>query len=142
MNKRGFIGALILITLILILVGGTFIYFKLKAAVSSLPLSPFKKEKKEAESEPSQINYKTNISQPTIEEINVPENINLSYNNSFKGWNPSSAMENEDKRLTMALISGASHAIKYKEKNPRATEDEIIQHITKEAKDILEKIDE
>ncbi len=51
-------------------------------------------------------------------------------------------MEDENKRLTMAIISGAAHALKYKTKNPRADDEEVIQHITKEAGDILEKIDE
>ena len=48
----------------------------------------------------------------------------------------------EEKRLKMAVISGASHAIRYREENPRATEQEVIQHITKEAQNIIDKIDE
>ena len=48
----------------------------------------------------------------------------------------------EDKRLKMAVISGAAHAMQYKEKNPRSTEDQVIQHVTKEVEKILEKIDE
>ena len=51
-------------------------------------------------------------------------------------------MDEENQRLKMATISGAAHAIQYKEKNPQATEQEIIQHITKNADSILEKIDE
>ncbi len=50
-------------------------------------------------------------------------------------------MEEEDKRLKMAVIAGASQAIRYKEKNKYATESEIIQHISDNVKEILEKID-
>lgn len=51
-------------------------------------------------------------------------------------------MSDEDKRLKMAIIAGASHAIKHKEENPTATRDEIIRHISKNASEILENIDE
>ncbi len=51
-------------------------------------------------------------------------------------------MDEENKKLKMALISGAAHAINFKEKNPHASEQEIIQHITREAENILKKIDE
>lgn len=45
------------------------------------------------------------------------------------------------KKLKMAVISGAAKAIRYKERNPRATEPEVIQHITKNVSEILEKIE-
>ena len=51
-------------------------------------------------------------------------------------------MEEEDQKLKMAAISGAAHALRYKGKNPKATEQEIIQHITENADEILKKIDE
>lgn len=51
-------------------------------------------------------------------------------------------MENEDKKLKMAVISGASRAVRFKEENPRASEGEVIQHVTDNVKKILEKIDE
>jgi len=51
-------------------------------------------------------------------------------------------MSDEEKRLKMAIISGAAHALKYKDENPRANEQEIIRHVTENAEDILEKIDE
>jgi len=47
----------------------------------------------------------------------------------------------EDKRLKMAIISGAAHALTFKEENPRASEEEVIRHVTKEVRNILEKID-
>lgn len=51
------------------------------------------------------------------------------------------SMKNDEKRLKMAIISGAAHALRFKEKNPRATEQEILQYVTAEADEILEKID-
>jgi len=41
----------------------------------------------------------------------------------------------------MAIIAGASSAIRFKEKRQRATEQEVIQHVTKNVDKILEKID-
>jgi hypothetical protein len=41
----------------------------------------------------------------------------------------------------MAVIAGAASALRYKEKNPRASEQEVIQHVTNNAEDILERID-
>lgn len=51
-------------------------------------------------------------------------------------------MKEETKKLKMAVISGAAHAIRHKMRNPSATEEEVIRHVTDEAKKILEKIDE
>lgn len=48
----------------------------------------------------------------------------------------------ENKRLKMALISGASHAIKYREEKPQSSEQEILQHITDLSDEIIEKLDE
>lgn len=48
----------------------------------------------------------------------------------------------EDKRLKMAIISGAAHAMRFKEKNPRASEEEVIKHVSDNTNEILEKIDE
>ncbi len=47
----------------------------------------------------------------------------------------------ENKRLKMAIISGASHALKYKRENPNATEEEALQHVNREMGEILNKID-
>ena len=44
-------------------------------------------------------------------------------------------------RLKVAIIAGASHALKYKERNPHATEAEIIHLVNKEIDSILENID-
>lgn len=50
-------------------------------------------------------------------------------------------MDEETNKLKVALISGAAHALKYKEKNPKATEEEIFQYLADEAEEILEKIE-
>jgi len=47
----------------------------------------------------------------------------------------------EEDKLKMAIISGASHALKYRQENPRSSAEEIIQRITKEADSIIEKLD-
>ncbi|MEK6926370.1 MAG: hypothetical protein AABW50_03775 [Nanoarchaeota archaeon] len=47
-----------------------------------------------------------------------------------------------DERLKMAIIAGASKALKYKEAKPSATESEIINHITRNMREILGKVDD
>jgi len=46
-----------------------------------------------------------------------------------------------EKRLKIAIISGASHALAFKLENPRASDEEIIQQVSRESDDILDKID-
>ena len=50
-------------------------------------------------------------------------------------------MEDEEKRLKMAIIAGAAQAARFKEKNPKATEEKVIQHVTDNVEEILKKID-
>lgn len=50
-------------------------------------------------------------------------------------------MDDEEK-FKIALISGAAHALNYKNRNPRASEEEIIQHVTNNADEILKKMDD
>ncbi len=45
------------------------------------------------------------------------------------------------KDLKMALVSGAAHALKYKRANPHASDDDAIQHVTREGEEILRKLD-
>jgi len=47
----------------------------------------------------------------------------------------------EDKRLKMAVIAGAAEAAKFKSKNWKASEEEIIRHVTEKVNEIIEKID-
>lgn len=50
--------------------------------------------------------------------------------------------KDENKQLRMAIIAGASHALRYKDQNPRAHSDEIIQHVTENVAEILSNIDD
>ncbi|MBS3088378.1 hypothetical protein J4402_01210 [Candidatus Pacearchaeota archaeon] len=50
-------------------------------------------------------------------------------------------MKEEDYKLKIALISGASEAAKFKSENPYATDEEIIKHVTDNAEKILSEID-
>jgi hypothetical protein len=51
-------------------------------------------------------------------------------------------MEEEENRLRLAVIAGAAKAARFKEENPNAPEDKVIQYVTENAQDILSKIDE
>ena len=53
------------------------------------------------------------------------------------GW-----MARDDYKMKMAVISGASHALEFKRKEPNATNEEIIQKVSDEIDEILNKIDE
>jgi hypothetical protein len=50
-------------------------------------------------------------------------------------------MNKGEKKTRMAIIAGAASALRYKDKHPKAPEQEIIQHVTNNADDILNKID-
>jgi len=51
-------------------------------------------------------------------------------------------MEEETYKLKMAVIAGASKALKLKAENPKTTDEEIMQKITDQTKQILNEIDE
>lgn len=51
-------------------------------------------------------------------------------------------MEKRDYKLKMAIVAGASHALTYKNKNIRASDHEILQHITATAQEIAKKIED
>lgn len=44
--------------------------------------------------------------------------------------------------LKLAVIAGASKALGFKRKNPDASEQEVIQHVTEKADEIVKGIDE
>jgi len=46
-----------------------------------------------------------------------------------------------EKIIKVAIIAGAASALTYKDKNPRETNEQIIQKVTKNIREILEKID-
>mgnify|MGYP001578134879 CR=1 FL=1 len=50
-------------------------------------------------------------------------------------------MSSEKKRLKMAIIAGAAHTLKYKSKHLNASDEETIQHVSRESNEILEKLD-
>jgi hypothetical protein len=50
-------------------------------------------------------------------------------------------MEDEKRVLKMAVIAGASHALKYKEKHWKAESSEVLQHINENMSEIIDKID-
>ena len=39
--------------------------------------------------------------------------------------------------IKMAVISGASHALKYRDKNPRSSNEEAIRHVTERMDDMI-----
>jgi len=49
-------------------------------------------------------------------------------------------MKDKKETLKMAIIAGAASALKYKEKKPMASESEIMRYITKNIREILEKV--
>jgi hypothetical protein len=46
-----------------------------------------------------------------------------------------------ENKVRMGVISGASLALKLKQENPRSTDSEILQEISYDMSEILEKID-
>ena len=48
----------------------------------------------------------------------------------------------EEYKLKLAMIASASEAIEFKEKNPTASEQEVIQHVTNKSDEIIKKIEE
>jgi len=63
------------------------------------------------------------------------------HHNIYKEKQTKKGMD-EKKRMKMAIIAGASHAIKFRNQHQAASDDEILQHITKESENILKNIDE
>jgi len=47
-----------------------------------------------------------------------------------------------EKKMKMAVISGASHALRYKQEKKELTDEEVIQKVTREIEVIIEKIGE
>ena len=46
----------------------------------------------------------------------------------------------EKEMLKMAFVSGAAQALKFKRKNPNATDDEAIRHVTSESNEMLRRL--
>ena len=50
-------------------------------------------------------------------------------------------MMNDEEKLKIAVVAGASRALKYKNLHPRATDEEAIQHVSREEDNIIENLD-
>ncbi len=48
----------------------------------------------------------------------------------------------ENKKIKLAIIAGASHAVRYLKRNSKASEEDAIRDVMKNSKQILDKIDE
>ncbi len=51
-------------------------------------------------------------------------------------------MTKEDQKIRVAIIAGASHAIKYLQQNKGATHEEALRHIVNNTKEILSEVDD
>ena len=47
----------------------------------------------------------------------------------------------DEKIIKMAIIAGASAALNYQARNPRATESEILQHVSKRIRELVRNIE-
>ena len=50
-------------------------------------------------------------------------------------------MEDKEKKIKMAVIAGASEALNYQARNPRATESEVLQHVSKKTRELVRNIE-
>lgn len=48
----------------------------------------------------------------------------------------------DDDKFRLAVIAGASHALKYKEQNPRADDRDALKSVTEKIDSILKEIEE
>ena len=51
-------------------------------------------------------------------------------------------MDYEKELLKRAIVSGASHALKYRKDRKVTSDEEVIQRVTREASEIIDKIQE
>jgi len=50
-------------------------------------------------------------------------------------------MANDEEMMKRAVISGAAHALKFKEKNPSESDSEILRQVMRDLRDIIKEID-
>jgi DNA-directed RNA polymerase subunit L len=48
----------------------------------------------------------------------------------------------EEEMIKLAIISGASHALDYRDRKPNSSEEEVVQFVSDETNTILQKIEE
>lgn len=63
------------------------------------------------------------------------------HHNSFKLFSFTKFMIIEKKRIKIALIAGAAHALRYKKLNPSASDEEVIQYVSREIDKFITKVD-
>ncbi|MFA6974245.1 MAG: hypothetical protein WC238_05975 [Parcubacteria group bacterium] len=51
------------------------------------------------------------------------------------------AKEDKEGLLKRAIIAGAAHALTYKDKHYNSSQQEVLKHIVKEVKNIIDEID-
>jgi hypothetical protein len=51
-------------------------------------------------------------------------------------------MADDSQKVKMAVIAGASRALKYKQEDPRATDTEIVKKVASDMHDILSKLNQ
>lgn len=49
--------------------------------------------------------------------------------------------EKDERKIKMAIIAGASEAMKFKERNLRATDSEVLQHVTQRLRELVRNIE-
>jgi hypothetical protein len=62
------------------------------------------------------------------------------HNKVFK-LSPLVTKMDDNKRVKMGIIAGASHALKFLKENKRATHEDAIEHVSDISDEIVEKID-
>ena len=50
-------------------------------------------------------------------------------------------MATDDRMIKMAVIAGASEAMKYKERNIHASDSEVLQHVAKKVRELVRNIE-
>ena len=50
-------------------------------------------------------------------------------------------MSNDERKIKMAIIAGASEALNYQARNPRATESETLQHVSQRIRELVRNIE-
>jgi hypothetical protein len=50
-------------------------------------------------------------------------------------------MSDELKKVKLAAIAGASMALRYRDKNPHASEQEIMQHVSSNMRELVSNLD-
>ncbi len=69
-------------------------------------------------------------------------NVVVLYKNAFKLCISFPSMSRSEDMLKRAFVAGAGSAMNYKDKHPNASESEVMGHVARESRRILEEIQE